>query len=211
MARRILAPTLTLALAAAWLLATALPAVAACHIAGFVESDVEGAPGVVSLTVELQGRVGSCAGTVDVTTVDGTATAGEDYEPVSATLAYETDDDRVETVDVTILEGAEPGASFTLELSNPTGDISGTSGPATVTIAGAADDAADDEVADDEAVDDEAADETTTDDEAADDEAADGEDATAPDDGGGSLGIALAVLGVVVVGVGAFARLRGRG
>jgi hypothetical protein len=92
--------------------------------------------GSAVLIVELQGRVGSCAGTVDVTTVDGTATAGSDYEAVTRTLRFETDDDRVETVDLVLLDDteAEGVETFTVELSNPTGGISGTGGPATVTI-----------------------------------------------------------------------------
>ncbi len=199
MARRLSAPLVALALAAAWLLATAVPAAAACHIAGFVETDVTASPGsgTVSLVVELQGRVGTCAGTVDVATVDGSATAGQDYESVSATLTFEENDDRVETVDVTILADAAPGSSFTLELTNPTGDISGTSGPATVTIEG--DGATDD----DDAVDGE---DTTS------DEPADGSsDVEDDEDEGGTLGIALAVLAAVLIGAGAFARLRGRG
>lgn len=189
MARRLFAPSLVLALTASWLLVTAVPAAAACHIAGFVESDVTASPdaGVVSLTVELQGRVGSCAGTVDVTTVDGSATAGQDYEAVATTLTFEENDDRVETVDVTILADAAAGSTFTLELSAPTGDISGTSGPATVTITGEGDTAEPDATAEPEVT------------------------AEVEDEGGGMLGIALAVLAVVVVGAGAFARLRGRG
>ncbi|MFT4745168.1 MAG: hypothetical protein ACI9AD_001017 [Nitriliruptoraceae bacterium] len=129
---------LALLLAASWLLAVARPATAACHVAGFVENAVSGDESVGSavLIVELQGRVGSCAGTVDVTTVDGTATAGSDYEAVTRTLRFETDDDRVETVDLVLLDDTESeGAeTFTVELSNPTGGISGTGGPATVTI-----------------------------------------------------------------------------
>lgn len=222
MARRLLAPLLALTLTAAWLALLAPAAHAACHIAGFVESDVEAAEssGAVSLVVELQGRVGSCAGTVDVATVDGTAVAGEDYESVTQTLTFEEDDDRVETVDVTILadDVEDGGETFTLELSNPTGGISQTAGPATVTITedGGSDDAATDGAA---ATDDAAAEDAAEEDAAAEDDAAvDVDDGTAVDteeeaaeDGDNNLGIILAVVAAIVIGIGAFVVLRGRG
>lgn len=203
MDRRLPAVPLVFVLVGAWLVLLAPAAHAACHIAGFVETDVEASrsTGVVSLVVELQGRVGSCAGTVDVATVDGTAVDGEDYEAVSQTLTFEEDDDRVETVDVTILADGEEGGdkTFTLELSNPTGDISGTGEPATVTITG------------DGGV--EPADEAGTDDDVADEDAAvDAEESTDDEDeGGGTLGIVLAVVAAIAIGVGAFVLLRGRG
>lgn len=194
MARRPSTSFVTVTIAIAWMLVTATPATAACHIAGFVEPEVNASPstGVVSLIVELQGRVGSCAGSVDVATVDGTAVAGTDYEAVTRTLTFEENDDRVETVDVTILADAAAGSTFTVELSNPTGDISGTSGPATVTIAGADDPAVggEDDGDSDEAI-------------------AEEEAATA--DEGSNRGILLAVIAALVIGGGAFAVLRGRG
>ena len=195
MARRLSTSALAATVVVAWLALTAAGAAAACHIAAFVETDISASAetGVASLIVELQGRVGSCAGTVDVSTVDGTAVAGEDYEAVSTTLTFEENDDRVETVDVTILPDAAGGATFTLELSNPTGGISGTGGAATVTIAGEGDV--------------EPADGGTTDDEA---DASTG-GVQADDDGGGSLGIIVAVVVAILVGGGAFAVLRGRG
>lgn len=189
MVRRLFMPPLVLALVAAWLVLLAPPAHAACHIAGFVESEVEAqeSTGVVSLVVELQGRGGSCAGTVDVATADGSAVAGQDYEAVTQTLAYEEDDDRVETVDVTILadDEADGGETFTLELSNPTGDITGTSSPATVTIVEDGGAQADDDAA--------------------------AEEAEGGDGGGGTLGIIVAVVLAMAIGGGAFAVLRGRG
>lgn len=209
-------------LTATWLLVLALPAAAACHIAAFVESEAEGSPsaGVVSLVVELQGQQPSCAGTVDVATVDGSATAGEDYEAVEQTLTFEENDDRVETVDITILEGAGDGETFTVELSNPTDGISGTGDPATVTIAAAGgDDATDDEPAEDAAAgetgddgmaDQDAATEDATTDEMADEDVA-SDDAGVEDDGGSNIGIIIAVIAAVVIGGGAFAVLRGRG
>lgn len=223
MVRRLTAVPLVLTLVGAWLMLLAPAAHAACHIAGFVETEVEASEstGVVSLVVELQGRVGSCAGTVDVATVDGTAVAGDDYEAVSQTLTFEENDDRVETVDVTILadDEADAGETFTLELSNSTGDISGTGDPATVTITedGGAesgddggqddtDDAAGDSTSDDAATDDGVADEG-----AAVDDETDTDDTDDTDDGGGTLGIILAVVAAIAIGVGAFVLLRGRG
>lgn len=197
MARRLSASALVATVVVAWLALTAAPAAAACHIAAFVESDVSASPetGVTSLIVELQGRVGSCAGTVDVATVDGTAVAGEDYEAVTRTLTFEENDDRVETVDVTILPDAAGGSSFTLELSNPTGGISGTGGAATVMIAGEGD------------VDAPAVDETTD----GGDETPVGGAEAAEEEEGGSLGIIIAVVVALLVGGGAFVVLRGRG
>lgn len=198
------------ALVVASLLLLAPPAHAACHIAGFVEAEVEAqeSTGVVSLVVELQGRVGSCAGTVDVTTVDGTAVAGEDYEAVTQTLTFEEDDDRVETVDVTILadEEADGGETFTLELSDPTGDISGTGGPATVTIV---DEGGDGDASDPDATDE--AEETGAEEPAEDATATDEPDIVLEETAGIDLGIVLAVLGAAVIGVAAFVLLRGRG
>lgn len=122
------------------LLVTVPGAHAACHIAGFVEStvDVAADAGAVTLTVELQGRQPSCEGTVDWATEDGTAAAGTDYEAASGTLTFVAEDDRVEDITVTILDGASAG-DFRVALSNPTGSISGTGDPATVTITSAAD------------------------------------------------------------------------
>lgn len=218
MARRLSATSLVLTLAGAWLLMLAPAAHAACHIAGFVESEVETSEsaGTVSLVVELQGRAGSCAGTVDVATVDGTAVAGEDYEAVTQTLTFEQDDDRVETVEVAILADGEAdgGETFTVELSNPTGDITGTGAPATVTITDDGGDAGATEGAGDEPT--EAA--TTTDatdstDATQDDAGTEGQETGVEDEetGGGNLGIIIAVVVAIVIGVGAFVLLRGRG
>lgn len=208
MVRRLSATSLVLTLVAAWLMMLAPAADAACHIAGFIESDVEAdeAAGVVSLVVELQGRVGSCAGTVDVATVDDSAVAGEDYEAVTETLTFEENDDRVETVDITILadDEADGGETFTVELSNPTGGISGTGGPATVTIteSGAGAEEADDEPTEPATVTDDTADDAQDD--------AVAEDANEADDEGGNLVIIIAVVVTIAIGIGAFTLLRGR-
>lgn len=205
MVSRLLAPLLAFALAVAWLVLLAPMAQAACHIAGFVESEVEGAEstGVVSLVVELQGGAGSCAGTVDVATVDGTATAGDDYESVTQTLTFEQNDDRVETVDVPILadDAADGGETFTVELSGPTGDISGAGEPATVTITDG------DSSGDDGATPPDTGGDAGTDDAAGDDAVED----EPSEDGGSNLGILLAVAAAIAIGIGAFVTLRGRG
>lgn len=150
MPRRPLRPAHVLlvgALLATNLVLAAPGALAACHIAGFVESEVQVAAdaGSVTLTVELQGRQPSCEGTVDWATEDGTATAGSDYEAGSGTLTFVAEDDRTEDITITILDGASAG-DFSVVLSNPSGSISGTGGAATVTItaAGAATDPATD-------------------------------------------------------------------
>lgn len=111
---------------------------AACHIAGFVESDVQvdAGAGSVTLTVELQGRQPACEGTVDWATEDGTATAGSDYEAGSGTLTFVANDDRTEDIAITILDGASTG-DFSVVLSNPSGSISGTGSAASVTITAA--------------------------------------------------------------------------
>lgn len=204
MTRRAPASVVIALLAAGLLLVVAAPARAACHIAAFVETDVEASEstGVVSLVVELQGGVGSCAGTVDVVTLDGTAVAGEDYDAVSETLTFVENDDRVETIDITILadDEADGGEVFTVELSNPTGSISATGAPATVTIVddgpedgdGAPEDAPTEDAPTEDAIEDAIEDEERS---------------------GllGTVGIVLAVIAAVAIGVVAFVVLRGRG
>lgn len=215
MARRLPASLLTLVLAVGWLIAVAVPASAACHIAGFVESEVEAAEsdGVASLVVELQGRQPSCAGTVDVATVDGTAVAGEDYEALTQTLTFEEGDDRVETVEIPILadDDADGGETFTVELSNPTGSISNTGGPATVTITddGGGTTEPAEEPTEPATVEEDAADPTEEADDPVEQDAGEVEDAEDNDDGG-DLGIIIAVIAAVVIGGGAFVLLRGR-
>lgn len=205
MTRRPTAAIVTGAVAAMWLIVTAGPAMAACHVAAFVESEVEVAASdaVASLFVELQGRQSSCSGTVDVATVDGTAAAGEDYEVVTQTLTFEEGDDRVEPVEIPIIagDGVDGGETFTVELSNPTGSIGNTGGPATVTITDA--DGSEADPTESESAQDEPADEGQEDGEAA--------DAEEPEDAGGDLGIIIAVVAAIAIGVGAFVVLRGRG
>ena len=56
-----------------------------------------------------------------------------DLRPTSPRL---TPDARVETVSIPVLAGTASGSSFTVELSGPTGGITGTGSAATVTIEG---------------------------------------------------------------------------
>lgn len=121
------------------LLLPAGAASAACHIAGFFSTDLSTseADGSIDVTVVLQGRQPSCEGTVDFTTAEGSATAEEDFEPTSGTLEFVEGDDREEIVTIPIVsdDTAEGEEEFRVELSNPTEGISGTGGPAMVTIA----------------------------------------------------------------------------
>lgn len=116
----------------------AAPAAAACHIAAFSPSsvEVEETAGEVTLTVVLQGGQPSCEGTVDYATEDGTATAGGDYESASGTLTFTQGDDREEDITIVLLtdDASEGSEDFQVVLTNPTGSISGTGDPATVTI-----------------------------------------------------------------------------
>lgn len=200
MRHRRLTALLAVSVSIAWLALVALPAAAACHVAGFVEPATEAgeAEGEAVVIVELRGRVGTCAGTVDVATADATATAGEDYEAVSTTLTFEEGDDRVETVALVLLDDDELESDETFEvvLSNPTGGISDVGDPALVTIvddeeadaAGDADaDGADEEGPVDETIEDVTADEAASEDEG---------------DGGGSTLLLVAVAVLVAVGAG---------
>jgi len=87
-------------------------------------SVVEGPSGTTrSLAVELLRTWGVASGvTVDVATQDGSATAGEDYTPVSQTVTFEAGQ-RVATLMVEVLGDAVPegNESLTLTLVNPGG------------------------------------------------------------------------------------------
>lgn len=124
----------TLAAALAW----AWPAAAACHLAAFVEStaSVGEGGGSVTVTVELQGRQPSCAGTVTYETRDDSASAGSDYEAQSGELTFLTGDDRVEDIVVPITsdDGAEEDESFMVVLTGATGVSVGSPDTVTVTI-----------------------------------------------------------------------------
>ncbi len=176
--------------------AVATPASAACHIAGFLNgaSEVSESDDMVSVTVFLQGRQPSCEGTVDFATVDGEATAGEDYEATTGTLSFAQGDDREETFVVPILadDEAEGPETFTITLSNATGGISGTGDDMTVTIL----DAASGEASDGEA---------------GDGDGADGVGEPATDDDGNGVVLVVVVLAVLVaLGGGIMVSRRGR-
>ena len=90
----------------------------------------------VRFTVTLE-PVSSSTVTVDYTTVDGTAVAGDDYTTASDTLTFDPGD-KTQTVDVVILSDsvAEDDETFTLVLSspNPTDvDLDDDTGEATIT------------------------------------------------------------------------------
>ncbi|MDJ0660362.1 MAG: Ig-like domain-containing protein, partial [Crocosphaera sp.] len=74
--------------------------------------------------------------TVDYSTSDGTATAGEDYTAVSGTLTF-NDGESVKTITIPINNDSDVEAdeSFTITLSNPTGGaVLDTENTATITI-----------------------------------------------------------------------------
>ena len=74
--------------------------------------------------------------TVDYETVEGTAKAGEDFEPQSGTLVFEPGD-LIAQIEVPIVidEGLEPDEQFTVVLSNPVnGYLKGNQQVATGTI-----------------------------------------------------------------------------
>ena len=76
--------------------------------------------------------------TADYRTVNGTATAGQDYEPASGTVTFRPGQTR-RTVKVVVIADAhdDPGETFTLRLSNPSGAYIGDGeGTATLTNSG---------------------------------------------------------------------------
>ena len=92
--------------------------------------------GTVRFTVTLE-PVSSSTVTVDYTTADGTAVAGDDYTTASDTLTFDPGD-KTQTVDVVVLSDsvAEDDETFTLVLSSPdpsTVDLDDDTGEATIT------------------------------------------------------------------------------
>jgi len=89
--------------------------------------------GEIALTV-VRGNDGALGPiTVDYATADGSATAGEDYQPVSGTLAFQ-ENETVKSLTVPIFRPPPTGTtkSFRVTLSNPTGGA--TLGTATTTV-----------------------------------------------------------------------------
>ncbi len=90
--------------------------------------------GSVTVEVTLDRTLNNQAITVEWETVDGTATAGNDYTAASGTLTFAADD-ASETISVTITDDSldEDAETFSIALSNPSGNV-GIGGPGTVTI-----------------------------------------------------------------------------
>jgi hypothetical protein len=116
----------------------AVPSYASCHEAVFEKPtySVDENAGSVTLKVILLVGQSHCSGTVSYTTKADSAKAGQDFQAKSGTLNFEVGDDREETITITIIDDSTPESSekFTVELSNPTGTITDTGSPASVTI-----------------------------------------------------------------------------
>ena len=83
---------------------------------------IEGEQTVAVIAVErARGRGGVVS--VEVTTADGTAAAGEDYEAVSEVLTWDDQDSSIKTFEIPILDDdvAEGTETVELHLANPTG------------------------------------------------------------------------------------------
>ncbi len=139
---------IALVLSMAIVAGTASPAAAACH-AFTVSVDpaevTEG--GEVTVTVERDAAVAESS--IDVSTVDGTATGGTDYEPLDETADFpDGGTSQTFTVPTMDREGSQGDRDFQVELSNPQGCAPNTNyvvgDPATVTIADSEQAAADD-------------------------------------------------------------------
>ncbi len=114
---------------------------AACHIAGFVETDVrvDEDAGRVRLRVELQGRQPTCSGTVSYETRERSAESPQDFEARSGELSFSAGDDRVERITIPIVDDQDPEDTerFEVHLTDTSGTITGISSsanPAVVTI-----------------------------------------------------------------------------
>ena len=85
-------------------------------------SATEGTDDTIDFEVSLNGRDDCRTVTVDWTTQDGTATAGEDYIAANGTLTF-APGETTKTVSVTVLDDAvgDSGETFTLTLSNALG------------------------------------------------------------------------------------------
>lgn len=130
---------IALVLSMAIVAGTASPAAAACH-AFTVSVDpaevTEG--GEVTVTVERDAAVAESS--IDVSTVDGTAVGGTDYEPLDETADFpDGGTSQTFTVPTMDREGSQGDRDFQVELSNPQGCDVNTNyvvgDPATVTIA----------------------------------------------------------------------------
>ncbi len=118
---------------------TAPPASAACHLASFVGAPYTVSEGAskVTITVERDGTV--APGTIDYTTVDGTAKAGSEYTAKGGTLTFTTGPaEKQKSFDVVIKNDTadENSESLQVRLDNAQGCfVAGNNGTtATVTI-----------------------------------------------------------------------------
>ncbi len=85
-------------------------------------------------------RMGSASGTVtvDYTTVNGTATAGENYSPTSGSLVWTSGDTAPQTISVPVYRNVAHASSFGVSLTSVTGAANfGTPTTASVTISAA--------------------------------------------------------------------------
>ena len=96
------------------------PAFAACHRFDVTVSPTQVAEGgTVTVTVERDGAVGPS--NVDVSSVNETAQAGSDFQPVQRRVTFTSETQQTFTVPVTNDATAEPDETFRLHLSNPGG------------------------------------------------------------------------------------------
>lgn len=125
----------TVALATVTLLLGAVPAVAACHIVGFTESNylVKEDAGRVTITIERQVFGAGCPATINYTTGDDSAKDPSDYRKTSGTLIYgSTEASKSFTVSIVDDKDSEQSEAFKVSFTgNSPGPVSGS---ATVTI-----------------------------------------------------------------------------
>lgn len=110
----------TAALVVATVLLAGSPAVAACHAFGIeVTPTTVREGGHVTVTVSRDAAVSPSQ--VDVSTVDGSATAGEDYRRLEQTASFTDEIQQTFTIDITDDDLDEPAETFRVRLSNPGG------------------------------------------------------------------------------------------
>lgn len=105
---------------AALFVITSPPAFAACHAFTVKAAPARAAEGTsVTVTVSRDGAVNPS--NVDVSSVDETATAGEDFTAVHRTISFTTDTEQSFAVPITDDAVSEGDETFRLHLSNPGG------------------------------------------------------------------------------------------
>jgi hypothetical protein len=120
MTRRLVLGILAVA-AATWFMA-APPAHAACHNFQMKVTPTEPNEGS-GITVVVTRDAGLSPSSVDISSVDGTAKAGQDFPPVKRTMSFGGPDDVSQsfTTDTTDDKAVEGNETFKLHLSNPQG------------------------------------------------------------------------------------------